>query len=523
VTPRSRSPRAGQERVPRQRPAPDDAPVQRLGLGAAIEAVEGPGLPVGALASLEGARPRRQLAQVGQGGGGIADQVVAHAEEPQGVVHPLRFRIAPQGLGQRGDRRAVVAAVELEPAGQVLRLLGPRGLRVAPHDLAVVADGLVVAIGPRQRARAVEERLGRAHRPGHAEEQAPGLGVAAPHLEERRAQPVVAADPQRPRQPVEGAQLGDRGVPVVAGDQALGPGDALVGGQGRRCAGVDQRALDLAGQRVGRELAQELAQRGLAGRGVPLAGGQRDAVRDHPQIGVIVGVGAGAQGGVGPGRLCALTQGPGGVGAAPGGGGGEPRAGDRGQRGEVAGGVGRAVVGQRDLAAEPQEVVGVGQGLGGQPVEGGGGGRQVAAIVGGEGLAQPGRGLTTTLSKSCSPRRRTRDSRHRSRACVARASCRRSASTGHRGHLPARAGAGVRRAGAARARRLTGYGCAGASATAYGLICQELERGDSGDSVVLLGAIELSGDVPDLGLWLGGAEAALPAEMAEGRSSGASA
>ncbi len=27
---------------------------------------------------------------------------------------------------------------------------------------------------------------------------------------------------------------------------------------------------------------------------------------------------------------------------------------------------------------------------------------------------------------------------------------------------------------------LTGYGCAGISASAYGLICQELERGDSG-------------------------------------------
>ncbi|MGH2898292.1 MAG: acyl-CoA dehydrogenase family protein, partial [Solirubrobacteraceae bacterium] len=27
---------------------------------------------------------------------------------------------------------------------------------------------------------------------------------------------------------------------------------------------------------------------------------------------------------------------------------------------------------------------------------------------------------------------------------------------------------------------LTGYGCAGTSPTAYGLICQELERGDSG-------------------------------------------
>src|SRR5678816_2530031 len=27
---------------------------------------------------------------------------------------------------------------------------------------------------------------------------------------------------------------------------------------------------------------------------------------------------------------------------------------------------------------------------------------------------------------------------------------------------------------------LTGYGCAGISPTAYGLICQELERGDSG-------------------------------------------
>ena len=46
--------------------------------------------------------------------------------------------------------------------------------------------------------------------------------------------------------------------------------------------------------------------------------------------------------------------------------------------------------------------------------------------------------------------------------------------------LPEGAGAGDRRARPARLLDLHGYGCAGLNAVSYGLICQELERGDSG-------------------------------------------
>ena len=44
---------------------------------------------------------------------------------------------------------------------------------------------------------------------------------------------------------------------------------------------------------------------------------------------------------------------------------------------------------------------------------------------------------------------------------------------------------------------LDGYGCAGTSATAYGLACMELEAGDSGAALAGLGA-GLAGDVRDL-------------------------
>ena len=54
------------------------------------------------------------------------------------------------------------------------------------------------------------------------------------------------------------------------------------------------------------------------------------------------------------------------------------------------------------------------------------------------------------------------------------------------------------------------YGCAGLNNVAYGLIMQELERGDSGHPLVRLGAGR-PGDVSDLRLRLRGAEAALAA------------
>ena len=48
------------------------------------------------------------------------------------------------------------------------------------------------------------------------------------------------------------------------------------------------------------------------------------------------------------------------------------------------------------------------------------------------------------------------------------------------GSLPEAIGRGPRAARPARACTCEGYGCAGASATAYGLTCLELEAGDSG-------------------------------------------
>lgn len=70
-------------------------------------------------------------------------------------------------------------------------------------------------------------------------------------------------------------------------------------------------------------------------------------------MGVLVGVGRGAQPLVGRGGVGALALLPGRVGGAPGGGAREARVGRRHQRREVDGGVGGLAVEQRDLAARP--------------------------------------------------------------------------------------------------------------------------------------------------------------------------
>ena len=70
---------------------------------------------------------------------------------------------------------------------------------------------------------------------------------------------------------------------------------------------------------------------------------------------------------------------------------------------------------------------------------------------------------------------------------------------------------------------LEGYGCAGMSNVEYGLIMQELERGDSGlrSFVSVQGALVM---YPDPHLRLGGAEAAVAAAPADrARPSAASA
>ena len=63
------------------------------------------------------------------------------------------------------------------------------------------------------------------------------------------------------------------------------------------------------------------------------------------------------------------------------------------------------------------------------------------------------------------------------------------------------------------------YGCAGLNNVAYGLIMQELERGDCGDPLVRLGAGR-AGHVPDLRLRLRGAEGALAAAAGRGQEIG---
>ena len=53
---------------------------------------------------------------------------------------------------------------------------------------------------------------------------------------------------------------------------------------------------------------------------------------------------------------------------------------------------------------------------------------------------------------------------------------------------------------------LEGYGCAGTSATAYGLACMELEAGDSG----LRSLVSVQGSLAMFAIWkhgIGGAEA----------------
>ena len=64
---------------------------------------------------------------------------------------------------------------------------------------------------------------------------------------------------------------------------------------------------------------------------------------------------------------------------------------------------------------------------------------------------------------------------------------------------------------------LNGYGCAGASAVAYGLACLELEAGDSGVRS-LVSRAGLAGHVRDLALRLRGAEAAVAARHGRRRA-----
>jgi len=71
------------------------------------------------------------------------------------------------------------------------------------------------------------------------------------------------------------------------------------------------------------------------------------------------------------------------------------------------------------------------------------------------------------------------------------------------------------------ARTCMGYGCAGMSNVAYGLMTQELERGDSGFAQFCFGAGR-AGDVSNLFVWKRRAEKHVAATFAEGKASAAS-
>ena len=84
-------------------------------------------------------------------------------------------------------------------------------------------------------------------------------------------------------------------------------------------------------------------------------------------------------------------------------------------------------------------------------------------------------------------------------------------------HFPAGTGPRDRRRSGCFGTSLEGYGCAGMNAVSYGLICQELERGDSGlRSFVSVQSLAVH--VPDLRLRQRGAEAALAAAHGARRS-----
>src|SRR4029079_1948243 len=182
------------ERVPREREPRDDPRVAGDGGGLVALALVDARQPVGALAALERAAVAGERLETRSRLVPLAEEVVRHPEEPQRVVDPLRARIAPERGLERRDRRAVMAAVELEPAREELRLLRIGGARVARDDLLVPGDRFVVAVGTRQRPRAMKHRFGRgaAHLRVAPEQEARRVAVAPAHLEQRDAERVVA-------------------------------------------------------------------------------------------------------------------------------------------------------------------------------------------------------------------------------------------------------------------------------------------------------------------------------------------
>ena len=202
----------------------------------------------------------------------LAEEVVRHAEEPQRVVDPLaRADSSRASRSSGGDRLAIVAAVELEPAGEELRLLRPtRVLRIRGDDLVVPGDRVVVVIGARQRARAVEHRLRRARRRASRTRRAGACrrrrSGGACRTASCRASSRAACASSPEASVGHERELGDRLIPQVRGRQLLRALDALGGGErraaerehlrARRARRVDARGARSAARDTGRRSAR---------------------------------------------------------------------------------------------------------------------------------------------------------------------------------------------------------------------------------------------------------------------------
>src|SRR5581483_11102920 len=106
---------------------------------------------------------------------GVARQPAREAEIPAPVVGERGRAVFGEQLLQRRDGLLVLAAVEVEPADEERRLGGEARARKLGLELAVALDRLVVAVGARLGARAVEQRLGLAIVAGEARPHAEQL------------------------------------------------------------------------------------------------------------------------------------------------------------------------------------------------------------------------------------------------------------------------------------------------------------------------------------------------------------
>ena len=223
--------------------------------------------------------------------GEVAEQEVRERHAPGGVVGEAAVAEAIQRRLQRGEALLEAPAVVVEPAREVLRLGRPARARELGDDLAVAGDRLVVAVGARQRPRAVELRRrrlvaasrgdrrqqqlarpsrsraacgtwsfrsgSRARRPGRAAASTGSFASSASASSQWRS--FVSASARRSRSAGASSLARAAAGRVVARRRRRG---------GRR--GRPSRRSASIGQRVGREVArdrQELLARARPGRG----------------------------------------------------------------------------------------------------------------------------------------------------------------------------------------------------------------------------------------------------------------